>query len=63
MSTGREPEQPQRTVFIVRVSRDGDGRVTGVVERVRTGEKVRVEALAEVGPALAALLESTPASP
>jgi hypothetical protein len=37
--------------FIVRASRDASGRVTGVVERVATGEKVRfvgVEAMAAI---------------
>jgi hypothetical protein len=31
--------------FILRLSRDETGRITGIVERVRTGEKERVEAL------------------
>ena len=44
-----------RAVFIVRLDRDGLGRVTGVVERVRTGEKARVGSLAELGARLAAL--------
>jgi hypothetical protein len=48
-----------RAVFIVRLDRDPLGRVTGVVERVRTGEKARVEALADVGPLLAAMLART----
>jgi hypothetical protein len=37
--------------FVVRASRDAAGRVTGVVERVATGEKVRfagVEAMGEI---------------
>ncbi|HEV8437925.1 MAG TPA: hypothetical protein VGT40_07510 [Methylomirabilota bacterium] len=29
--------------FIVRVSRDRDGRLRGIVERVKTGEKHRFE--------------------
>ena len=37
--TGHEGHQ---AVFIVRLARDPTGRVTGVVERVRTGEKERV---------------------
>jgi hypothetical protein len=45
-----------RAVFILRLERDALGRVTGVVERVRTGEKARVETLADVGPVLAAML-------
>jgi len=31
--------------FVVRLSRDEAGRVSGIVERVRTGEKARFEAL------------------
>ncbi len=31
--------------FILRLSRDETGRITGIVERVRTGEKERFEAL------------------
>jgi hypothetical protein len=45
-----------RTTFIIRVERDAEGRVTGVVERVRTGEKTRVETLADVGRVLSAML-------
>jgi hypothetical protein len=43
-------------VFIVRLARDPTGRVTGVVERVRTGEKERVAAVEEIGRVLAAML-------
>ncbi len=43
-------------VFIVRLARDPTGRVTGVVERVRTGEKERVAAVEEIGSILAAML-------
>jgi hypothetical protein len=45
-----------RTTFIIRVERDAEGRVTGVVERVRTGEKTRVETLSDVGRVLSAML-------
>jgi hypothetical protein len=31
--------------FVVRLSRDASGRVSGIVERVRTGEKARFDAL------------------
>ena len=43
-------------VFIVRLARGPTGRVTGVVERVRTGEKARVAAMEEIGQVLAAML-------
>jgi hypothetical protein len=48
--------EPQRAVFIVRLARDPAGRVTGVVERVRTGEKERVTLVEEIGSVLTAML-------
>jgi hypothetical protein len=39
--------------FIVRLSRDETGRLTGIVERVRTGEKERFEELAAVATLIA----------
>ena len=56
--TGHEVPQ---VVFIVRLARDPTGRVTGVVERVRTGEKERVAAMEEIGQ-VAAMLEREKAS-
>lgn len=50
---GREDRQ---AVFIVRLTRDPAGRVTGVVERVRTGEKERFTGVEEIGPLVAELL-------
>ncbi len=52
-----------RAVFIVRLDRDGLGRVTGVVERVRTGEKAKVDGLEDVGGLLAAMLARGEAEP
>ena len=52
-----------RAIFILRLDRGARGRVTGVVERVRTGEKTRVETLAEVGDVLAAMLASEASAP
>jgi hypothetical protein len=46
----------QRATFIVRLTRDQGGQITGVVERVRTGEKASVATLAEVGAVLAEML-------
>ena len=37
----------QVTTFIVRLSREG-GRLTGVVERVRSGEKVQVDGVEDI---------------
>jgi hypothetical protein len=49
-------EGRHRAIFILRLERDPLGRITGTVERVRTGEKVRLAGLAEVGPLLTAML-------
>ena len=46
------------TTIIVRVRRDDADRLSGVVERVRTGEKVRFRGLETLGRAVATLLES-----
>jgi hypothetical protein len=51
--TGSEMHQ---AVFIVRLARDPAGRVTGVVERVRTGQKERVGLVEEIGSILIAML-------
>lgn len=48
--------ETHQAVFIVRLARDPTGRVTGVVERVRTGEKERVAAVEEIGSILAEML-------
>lgn len=50
---GREGQQ---AVFIVRLTRHPAGQVSGVVERVRTGEKERFASVEEVGPILAGML-------
>jgi len=43
--------------FILRLSRDAAGRVRGVLERVRTGEKVRVQELGMLGPLVGRMLD------
>ena len=48
-------DRPQ-AVFIVRLARDAAGKVTGVVERVRNGQKERFTALEEVGAIVAQML-------
>ncbi|MGH2625099.1 MAG: hypothetical protein ACRDHY_00430 [Anaerolineales bacterium] len=45
-----------RVTFIVRLARDPNGHVTGVVERVRTGEKAPVAAVEDVGVIVAEML-------
>ncbi|HEY7041035.1 MAG TPA: hypothetical protein VID28_19360 [Methylomirabilota bacterium] len=46
------------TTFIVRVWQDDAGRLSGVVERVRTGEKVQFHGLETLGRAVASLLSA-----
>jgi hypothetical protein len=43
--------------FVVRLSRAGGGRLGGVVERVRTGEKVRFDELDALGAVIAGMLD------
>ena len=43
--------------FILRVSVDEAGRVSGIVERARTGEKERFQGLEALGPLIAHLVE------
>jgi hypothetical protein len=43
--------------FVVRLSRAGGGRLGGVVERVRTGEKVRFDGLDALGAVIAGMLD------
>jgi hypothetical protein len=43
--------------FIVRVSRDSVGSMSGVVEWVRTGEKTRFHGLAAISEAIARMLQ------
>jgi hypothetical protein len=42
--------------FIVRLWRDETGRLTGVVERVQTGEKARVETLDAIAGVIARMV-------
>ena len=51
-----EREGLHHAIFILRLDRDPLGRITGIVERVRTGEKARVDVLADVGPLLVTML-------
>ena len=53
-----EPSAPN--TFIVRVTRDKTGGVTGVVEQVRTGRKERVQSVADISRVIAAMVASEP---
>jgi hypothetical protein len=47
------------TTLIVRIWQDDAGRLSGVVERVRTGEKVRFYGLETLSRTVASLLSTT----
>jgi hypothetical protein len=49
--------------FIVRVSVDEAGGITGIVERVQTGQKKRFEGAEAIGPLIASMLAGTGAGP
>jgi hypothetical protein len=57
---GMEPTEDlgEYTTFIVRVRQDDAGQLSGVVERVRTGEKVPFHGLQTLSRAVASLLSS-----
>ena len=44
--------------FVVRLTRDKGGRITGVVEKVKTGRKARVEGLDAVGRVIGEMIAS-----
>jgi hypothetical protein len=48
------------TTLIVRIRQDDAGRLSGVVERVRTGEKVRFHGLETLRRAVTSLLATGP---
>jgi hypothetical protein len=45
--------------FIVRISQDSAGRISGVVEWVRTGEKISFRGLAAISEVIAHMVERT----
>jgi hypothetical protein len=49
--------------FVVRVSRSGAGRIEGIVERPRTGEKAWFQGVDQIGPLIARMLRSDPPPP
>jgi len=54
------PEHPgEYTTLIVRIRQDDAGRLSGVVELVRTGEKVRFYGLETLSRTVASLLSTT----
>jgi hypothetical protein len=59
---GRTEEKGRASImtFIVRLSQNESGRIAGVVERVRTGEKERVDGLEAISTAIARMLGAAP---
>jgi hypothetical protein len=49
--------EPTPVTFIIRLMRADDGRVSGIVERVRTGEKRRFHGLDAIGTVIGSCLE------
>jgi len=58
---GMEPTEHlgDYTTLIVRIRQDDAGRLSGVVERARTGEKVQFHGLETLSRAVASLLSTT----
>ncbi len=50
--------ESSRMTFVVRLTRDKVGRITGVVEQVKTGLKARVEGLDAVGRTIGEMIAS-----
>ena len=49
--------EPEIVTFVVRLVAEGAGRVAGVVERVRRGEKGRSRDIKAIDPLVAAMLK------
>jgi hypothetical protein len=60
-SGGMEPTEHlgDYTTLIVRIRQDDAGRLSGVVERARTGEKLQFHGLETLNRAVASLLSTT----
>ena len=56
-SSGRTDEPAVFATFIVRISQNSAGGVMGVVESVRTGERVRFTQLLEVNDVIMRMIE------
>ena len=58
VAEGRVTIESSKMTFIVRLTRDKAGRITGIVEQVRTGLKVRVEGLDAVSSAIGEMISA-----
>lgn len=54
---GRNNAPSAFATFIVRISRDDAGRISGVVEWVRTGEKIQFHGLPAISGVIARMFE------
>jgi hypothetical protein len=63
MSGGQPLRAPRRSTFVVRVDRDASGNVSGVIERVRTGEKEGFRGLEAIGGLIARMVEAEDGTP
>ena len=51
------------STFIVRLSRDHEGHLTGIVERVRTGQKERFQGLDHIGEVIGRMVAGAATNP
>ena len=58
MSTRPSLRGPRRSTFVVRIDRDDQGSVTGVIERFRTGEKEPFTSLEAIVDLIARMVEA-----
>ena len=63
MRMGHSLRAPRRCTFVIRIDRDNRGTVTGVIERVRTGEKEAFRGLEAIGGLIARMAEAEGAAP
>jgi hypothetical protein len=58
MKLGHSLRPSRRSTFVVRIDQHDGGNVTGVIERVRTGEKEPFRGLESIGGLIARMLEA-----
>jgi len=58
MTAEQSLQGPRRSSFVVRIDRDDEGKVSGVIERVRTGEKEPFRGLEAIGGVIARMVEA-----
>jgi hypothetical protein len=59
----RHVSRVRRASFVVRVVRDRQGKVRGVIERVATGAKEVFQGVEAIGPVIARMVERQTAAP